>query len=299
MRMDVFIVILNWNAGDDTIRCVKSMDTWQRVRPMIWVVDNDSSDDSVVRIREACPSVRLINNECNMGFSGGSNRGMEAALREGDAPILLLNNDARIEEEAVIQLGQTLQENEQIGFVMPLLYEEGTGKLVTVGRRNPVTHLEARIMERPRDASVIEVETVSGTAVLVNPNMLRQIGLLDEQFFFSAEIVDLCLRGKKAGYSSVVDVRAKATHSVDSSPALRSTLYVYYIVRNRFLILRKQYPYNAALFLFWLMYSSALAGKFLLAGERPSARATILAVRDGIRGRFGNQNERLMPIDKR
>ena len=291
--MDLFVVILNWNAGEDTIQCVKSMDDWQVVQPTIWVVDNNSHDDSVDQIRERCPSVRLICNSVNLGFSGGSNRGMEAALAEGDAPILLLNNDARIGENDVVQLGKTLQENHDLGFIMPLLYETETGKLVTVGRKNPVTHLQSALLELPDSGSLVEVEMVSGTAVLVNPAMLRQVGLLDERFFFSAEIADLCLRANKDGYKCAVDLRAKATHSVGSSPALRSTLYVYYIVRNRFLILRKHYRYNVPLFLFWGLYALALAGKFLLAGKRPSTRAAWLALWDGIRGQFGNQNERI------
>jgi len=106
--MDLFVVILNWNAAEDTIQCVKNMDDWQVVQPTIWVVDNNSHDDSVDQIRQRCPFVRLICNKINLGFAGGSNRGIEAALAEGNAPILLLNNDARIGEENVIRLGQPL-----------------------------------------------------------------------------------------------------------------------------------------------------------------------------------------------
>ncbi|KAA3658852.1 MAG: glycosyltransferase family 2 protein [Chloroflexi bacterium] len=292
--MDLFVVILNWNAAEDTIQCVKNMDEWQVIQPTIWVVDNNSHDDSVDQIRQRYPSVRLICNKTNLGFSGGSNRGMEAALAEGNAPILLLNNDARIGEDDVIRLGQTLEENRSWGFIMPLLVEAETGELVTVGRKNPVTHLQSAILELPDGDPMVEVEAVSGTAVLVNPEMLRQVGLLDEQFFFSAEIAELCLRANKAGYKCAVDVRASASHSVGSSPSLRSTLYVYYIVRNRFLILRKHYRYHVPLFLFWVAYSLALAGKLLLLGERPSARAAWLASWDGVWGRFGNQNERIM-----
>ena len=292
--MDLFVIVLNWNAAEDTIRCVQSVADWQRVQPIIWVVDNDSHDDSIEQIRRHCPAVRLIQNETNMGFSGGSNRGMAAALAEGDAPILLLNNDASIDEGDVMRLEQTLRENGDLGFVVPLLYGAETGRMISAGGKNPIKHMQTRLLELPDGVSVVETEVVSGTAVLIRSETLRQVGLLDERFFSSTEVADLCLRAKKVGYGCAADRRARASHSVDRSSHLRNTLYVYYIMRNRFLILRNHYRYNVFWFLFWVSYSAALAVKLLLAGEWQSARASLLALGDGVRGRFGNQNGRVL-----
>lgn len=290
--MELSVVILNWNAAEDTIRCVREAAGWKEVRPSIWIVDNASADDSAGRIARACPEANLIRSRENMGFAGGTNLGIQAALAAGDAPVLLLNNDAAVSGAAASRLAQTLAENQQIGLVVPLLYDE-SGELIAAGGKNPVKHMQTRVRKLP-EHEVCEVEVVSGTAVLIRPDVFHQAGLLDERFFFSTEVADLCLRAKKAGYTCAVDRRAKASHAVSRSSHWRSTLYVYYIVRNRFLILRNHYRYNAPLFVFWAAYSLALAGKFRLGGQRPSARAVWLALQDSILGRFGRQNERVL-----
>lgn len=301
--MDVSIVLLNWNGAEDTIACLRPLLEWQEVRPLLIVVDNASAGDDVAQIRQALPGVQLIENASNEGFSGGSNRGMVAALTQGtltqgtlaqsDAPILLLNNDAVIAETAVHRLCQTLQENPQIGMVVPQLLNEH-GELVAVGGKNPAFHLQTRVQSFPNEAPVQAVETVSGTAVLIRAAMLRQVGLLDERFFFSTEMADLALRAQQCGFVCAVDRRAQACHTISRSAPLRNSLYVYYIVRNRLLLVRNHYRCRLGLRAFWLAYTLALALKLRLGGQRVTARAVWLALVDGVNGRFGGQNERVL-----
>lgn len=291
--MDVSIVILNWNGAEDTIACLRPLLDWQQVRPFLIVVDNASDGDDVVQIRQSLPGVHLIENETNEGFSGGSNRGMEAALAQGDAPILLLNNDAVIDETAVLQLIQTLDDNPQIGMVVPQLFDEH-GKLVAVGGKNPAFHMQTRVKTFPNEDPVQVVETISGTAVLIRASLLRQVGLLDERFFFSTEMADLSLRARQHGFLCAVDRRAEASHTISRSAPLRNSLYVYYIVRNRLLFLRNHYRWRLDLRAFWLAYTLALALKLRLDGEPVTARAVWLALLDGVNGRFNGQNERVL-----
>ena len=53
------VIILNWNAATDTIRCVRSFAGWQQIRPTIWVVDNASENGSADLIAQACPETTL------------------------------------------------------------------------------------------------------------------------------------------------------------------------------------------------------------------------------------------------
>jgi GT2 family glycosyltransferase len=291
--MELSVVIINWNAAEDTIRCVQHVTSWQTVRPQLWVVDNASLDDSVTRIAHACPHVHLIRSQQNLGFAGGANLGVQAALAISDAPILLLNNDAEMGEVDAAFLVKTLSENQQIGLVTPVLYDEA-GELISAGGKNPVKHMQTRVQELPEGDPVGIVDVVSGTAVLIHSTIFAQIGLLDERFFFSTEVADLCLRAAKAGYLCAVDSRARASHAIGRSSRLRDTLYVYYIVRNRFLILRNHYRRNVWLFAFWILYSLALTVKLAAGKKQPSARAVWLALWDGVRGRFGGQNEQVL-----
>ncbi|NIR25676.1 MAG: glycosyltransferase, partial [Gammaproteobacteria bacterium] len=145
--MELSIIILNWNAADDTIRCVNPLSTWQQLRPVIWVVDNNSVDNSADLIAAECPHVHLIRNPTNLGFAGGTNQGIKASLARDDQPILLLNNDASIGEADVIRLLKTLHENPDFGAVGPLLFEaEKKDRLLSAGGKNPVLHHQTRVM---------------------------------------------------------------------------------------------------------------------------------------------------------
>jgi GT2 family glycosyltransferase len=291
--MNVSIVLLNWNAAADTIACLQPMITWQQVRPLLIVVDNASGANDIAQLRQKLPTVHLIENKQNEGFSGGSNRGMAYALAQGDAPILLLNNDAMISETAVLRLAQTLAEQPEIGLVVPQLVDEN-GELVAVGGKNPAFHMQTRVQGFASDDPVQRVETVSGTAVLLRVAMLRQVGLLDERFFFSTEMADLSLRAQRHGFSCAVERRATVNHTISRSAPLRSSLYVYYIVRNRFLVLRIHYRWRLDLITFWLAYTVALWFKLQLGRQFVTARAVWLALGDGLNGRFGGQNARVM-----
>ncbi len=123
--MELSIIILNWNVAADTIRCARRIASWERLRPTIWVVDNGSTDGSADVIARECPGVCLIRNATNLGFAGGNNHGITQALSAGATSILLLNNDASVEAEDIIRLSDTLQHNELIGSVVPMLYDCG------------------------------------------------------------------------------------------------------------------------------------------------------------------------------
>jgi GT2 family glycosyltransferase len=292
-QMELAVIILNWNAAADTVRCARYVAAWKRLHPTIWVVDNGSTDGSVEVIARECPDVRLIPNSDNLGFAGGTNRGIIHALSAGDAPILLLNNDAFIEEEDVIKLVARLQTDKQIGFIGPLLFDaDQKDRLLAAGGRNPVRYHHSHIYELPASEPLRVVDYVPGTVLLGRPELFRTVGLLDEDYFFTMEVADLCLRARQHDYISAIDTRARAFHALSCRPShLRETLYVYYIIRNRFLFIRKFYP-NLKLFFysFWTLYSLALSVKVQLSGQPATARAIRLGLRDGLRGRFGGQN---------
>lgn len=293
--MDLSIIILNWNAAADTLACVDRLTAWSRLHPTIWVVDNASLDGSADIIVRARPQVRLIRNQANLGFAGGNNRGLAEALTAGNAPILLLNNDAWIEEADVIRLVETLQADPQLGFVGPFLYDaDDREHLLSAGGRNPVLSHHSRLAAPPTSAPVYPVDYVPGAILLARAETLRRVGLLHEAYFFNMEVAELCLRAARHGYRSGIDARARGYHAVSRSSGLRDSLYVYYIIRNRFLLLRQHHRWQIWLYGFWIAYSLALALNLWLKGKRRTAQSVWLGLQDGLAGRFGGQNERVL-----
>lgn len=295
--MDLDVIILNWNADPDTIRCVRGVETWPSLHPSVWVVDNASTPESVQAIVRECPDVRLVRNERNLGFAGGNNRAIALALSGGSSPILLLNNDAHIEERAVAQLLTTLRDNEQIGVVGPLLFDaDRPDRLVSAGGQDIALHINSHVLQIPSGTPLYPVDYVPGTVVLIRRDVFRAVGLLDEDYFFGGELADLCKRARQHGYTSVIDTHARATHSVDRSSDIREKLHIYYVFRNRFLYVRKFYPFGRfALSGFWATYGLGMALKANLTGRQAKARAIRTGVIDGLTGRFGGQNDRVRP----
>jgi GT2 family glycosyltransferase len=296
--MDLAIIILNWNAVEDTARCIHAISSWKRLRPEIWVVDNASTDGSLQAISRGFPGVHLIRNSTNLGFGGGNNRGILGALSIADVPVLLLNNDAWIEETDAIRLIETLQADERLGFVGPLLFDaKQRDRLLAAGGKNPARHHRTHIERLPSGGPIHIVECVPGTVILIRDKVFREVGLLDVDYFYSSEVADLCLRARQHGYMSAIDTRARAFHALGRSSRFRDTLYAYYIVRNRFLLVRKFDQKRKLLFYsIWTLYSLALAVKELLNGRLPAARAIRLGLVDGLRGRSGGQNKRVLAI---
>ena len=295
------VVVLNWNAGAETVECVRRVAGWERLRPRIIVVDNGSADGSADLIARECPGVHLIRNRRNLGFAGGNNRGIEAALAAGDDPILLLNSDALIAEEDVARLRATLEADETIGFVGPLLFDADRSHLLAAGGRDPSLHHLSHLDAPPCDGPVCTVGYVPGTVLLARAEVFRTVGPLEEGYFFSMEVADLCLRAARRGYRSVVETRARAYHALDMRPSdLRRTLYVYYIIRNRFLLCRRVHPaWWPALYAFWTVYSVAIGLKEYLGGHPETARAVYRGLGDGLRGRFGPAAEPMAGRPKR
>ena len=296
--MDLAIIILNWNAVEDTARCIHAISSWKRLRPEIWVVDNASTDCSLQAISRGFPGVHMIRNSTNLGYGGGNNRGILGALSIADVPVLLLNNDAWIEEADAIRLLETLQADERLGFVGPLLFDaEQRDRLLAAGGKNPARHHRSHIERLPSGGPIHIAECVPGTVILIRDKVFREVGLLDVDYFYSSEVADLCLRARQHGYLSAIDTRARAFHALGRSSRFRDTLYAYYIVRNRFLLIRKfHHKWKLLFYGFWTLYSMALAAKELLSGRLPAARAIRLGLVDGLRGRIGGQNKRVLTI---
>lgn len=296
--MDVHVVIVSWNARRDTLSCLQRLSGWTDPAPRIWVVDNGSrSDESLDGLTGAAT---LVHSETNLGFAGGTNLALRRILDESTEPILLLNNDLRLEEEDAARLLETLHAEPRCGIVGPVIVTASEPhSIVSAGCRKLLLRRDPAVRVAPATPTE-EVDYVSGAAVVLRSEVLRRVGLLDESYFFALEVADLCRRAREAGFVCRVDARARAEHDLDRSSELRSTLYVYYAVRNRLLYARRALPRLwPAPVLLWAAYGLQQGIRLWLRRRRATAMATLLGLRDGLLGRFGDRNEAVMAACRR
>jgi len=291
--MKLAVVILNWNGAADTIACAQSVVAWADLAPSIFVVDNASAGEDVARIRAACPHVQMVESRINRGFAGGCNLGMVAALDAGADAVLLLNNDARLDEAGMVRLMNLLAANTQIGIVGPGLWHGE--KLLALGGLDLARSWATHARPDPLPSGPMDVAYVSGTVALIHRRLLSSVGLLDEDYFFSGEMADLCRRAADKGWRCVVDPDVRAQHDVDRSGPQRETVHTYYSLRNRFVYVRKrETSQSGRLLLLWTGRCLRTMGDALLHGNFRRTRVVGLALVHGLGGRVGDANQWLV-----
>lgn len=284
------IIIINWDKALDTLDCLYTISRWSELKAEVIVVDNGSSNEDVSLLRKAGPRFQLVINTTNRGYAGGNNSGITKALDEGFPYIMLLNSDAIISENCVKQLLELMSYSPDLGVLGPLLKEGGKNY---AGGRNIGIYSRTRIPYEPKDSDseLLVVDYVPGSVLLARREAFDKAGLLDEEFFFSGEIADLCRRVQLAGLKCAVYIGCRATHKPDMESTMRETLYNYYTLRNRFLFIRRHFRYTKFIWgLRWFLEGIVQIIIALLKGRRKRAQALWLGLRDGISGRFGDRN---------
>lgn len=290
-RMKLGIILLNWNAEELTTRCVRVLQEWRRLMPNIYVIDNGSIVKEFNFKEDGDVPVFLIQSPTNRGFAGGNNLGIHRALEDGCDYILLLNNDASISERDIEMLLDHLWKDTDIGCIGPCIHE---GNFVYLGGRDigiyPNTRnttIQGNLLD---DVSIVDY--VPGAVFLARREVFERVGLLDEDFFFSGEIADLCTRAEKKGYKCGICPEIIATHVLVTDNPLRSTLYAYYSLRNRFLYIRKHHScVRWILEPFWVLWGIYMCAWTFKMGMRKESAAYRLAILDGLKGIFGDRND--------
>jgi GT2 family glycosyltransferase len=210
----VWIVLLNFQNWQETLSCLDSLKNLEYTNHHIVVVDNASPNDSVKQLRQAVPDLHLIESTKNLGFGGGCNLGIRAALEAQAEYIWLLNTDTRVDPKALEALVETAERDPRVGGVGSVIYDFeppdqiqawGGGKVnLWIGRSWPL-----RTPGLP--------DYLTGASLLLRAEALREVGLFDESFFFYWEDTDLSFRLKRAGWRLIVAKNSIVWHKGGAS----------------------------------------------------------------------------------
>jgi len=232
-------VVLNFRTPDQTALAVNSLRTSRTAPTEILIVDNHSADGSAALLRNAFPDIRVIESGDNLGFSGGCNLGIRAALEVGARFILLMNSDAVLAPDALERLLTAMEETPSLGIVGPvLLSREEPDHVASAGisfseRSGRMRHRAVgRRFAAVGSDRICVVDAVSGCVMLVRREVFESVGLLDEAYFFSFEDIDFCLRARDAGFQTACAHDARAYHEGGRTIGRRSCRRVYFGTRN-------------------------------------------------------------------
>jgi len=245
MSQRVIAVVVHWRDLDDTMGAVASLLAEPGVE--VIVVDNGSAEPAAERLAREAPAARCLRSPENLGYAGGGNLGMRAALALGADVVLLFNNDARVAPGATAAVCAVLASDDAIGVVgAKVLTREDPRRLwlawgrVTYGP-SLVRLAGADALDAPEWNVERDVDWVAGCALWFRRAAIEAVGLLDERFFAYHEEVDWCARVRRAGWTVVYCPSAVVTHTGRGASGGRASIRIrkYFAARNSILYARK------------------------------------------------------------
>lgn len=222
------------------------------------VVDNNSSDGTVHRIRSRYPWVNLIESDDNLGFGRGCNLGFEQVR---SPYTLFLNPDATISKEALETLLDFMDSNPQAGMCAPAI-REPDGTMQAAGLLpTPIGLLQEAFGLGGYEAfrkiqygdKPFRTSWLCGAVLLVRSDVFRTVHGFDPRFFLYFEETDLCRRIADDGYELWAVGEALANHTCGVSTNQLSTLMsnqcvAEYYYKSRFYYLVKHHGWATAAF---------------------------------------------------
>jgi len=212
MPLAVSIVIITRDTKELLKGLLISIEKDVPLKPFIKeviVVNNASTDETDIMVKEEFPWVMLIENERNMGFAASANQGIS---RSTGAYILFLNSDTLIIPCEIEKMLKFMDENKDVGICGPqLVYPDM--ELQRSFAYIPSLFLEIvprSLLSTPH--SPLDVPSLIGAAIMVRREVLETLTGFDERFFFFLEETDLCVRIKGIGHRVAFLPEAKVIH---------------------------------------------------------------------------------------
>lgn len=209
MSKDLTVSIVTYKSRDCILECLESFIAHSGGLDMeIVVVDNNSRDDAMANVKRLYPQVTVIENDSNLGFAGGNN----LVLSNFDSRYCLVSNpDILVMPDTLREMIRFMDDNADAGICgcrilnpdMSLQYScrrYPTPLMVLtrgllLDRLPPAKALVKKylMVDRSHDR-VMPVDWLTGCCLLIRKETVKDVGLMDENYFLYFEDVDLCYR---------------------------------------------------------------------------------------------------------
>jgi GT2 family glycosyltransferase len=244
MNPKISTIILNWNNFKDTKECIESLKQSGIPFFKIIVIDNGSSDNSADLLEKEYKNISeiiFIRNGKNLGFASGVNIGIKLALEINSDYVFLINNDALIKSDTIIELLSVFN-FDNVGISGPRIFFYNEPQKIWQGG-GYFSYLKAGVkvpeknkFENTEKLEKKEVSFLTGCAMLIKKDVFEKVGLFDEKFFFYTEDLDLCLRALRGGFKIMYVPSSKVYHKIEGISKSRTSPFVFYNLSRSFII---------------------------------------------------------------
>jgi len=208
--MQLSVVILNYNVRYFLEQCVLSVqEAIAAIDAEIIVIDNNSSDESVLMMKQKFPDVKLIENKENFGFPKGNNIGVRQAKGKY---ICILNPDAVVAEDTFTKILAFAERQNNLGIIGCKLID-GTGEFLPESKRGiptpwvaftkifgwykifPQTKLfNQYYAQHLNENETGKVDILVGAFMFLERSLYEDLKGFDENCFMYADDIDLSYR---------------------------------------------------------------------------------------------------------
>lgn len=197
------IIIVTFESSEVIRECLSKINL---NKYQVFVVDNNSQDNTVKIIEEGFPEVNLIKLDNNVGYGRANN---VALCKTNTDYALILNPDAFIEDKDIEGVIKVMYEDKKIALASPRIinsrdykdFEQQRKKLQTIYNNQNLT----------------STNFIVGCTMFMNMKIFRKIGFFDEKIFMFSEDNEISARSIKNGYKNIIINNLTAFHAIGGS----------------------------------------------------------------------------------
>jgi len=256
-KIKLAVVILNWNGKAWLQKFLPTLVS-HSAEATVFVADNGSDDDSVSFLTQEFPTVKIIENNENLGFAGGYNK----ALNHIHADYyVLINSDVEVTENWLSPIISFMDGDKNIAACQPKLLDYNNrekfeyagasgGYIDNLGypfcRGRIFDDLEE---DKGQYNNATEVFWATGACIFVRADAFWEVGGFDADFFAHQEEIDLCWRMKNKGYKIMVEPKSVVYHVGGGTLDAGSPFKTHLNFRNNLSMLFKNLPLSYLFFI--------------------------------------------------
>ena len=245
--MKIGIVVINWNGLNLLRKYLKSIID-NSENSTVYVIDNNSSDESVSYLRQKFKEVEIISLDKNYGFAEGYNKGLKKVKEEY---VCVINNDVLVTKDWLNPIREKLKKHPLSiiqpnildinnndffeyagasgGFIDKYGYPFCRGRIFDTLEKDEGQYLDSKIF------------WTSGACLFISKKVFYEIGGFDKRFFAHMEEIDLCWRGFNLGFNCYSVTSSKVFH-VGAATIKKNSKKTYLNYRNSLIMMTKNLP---------------------------------------------------------
>lgn len=273
----IAVVILNWNGAKLLKEFLPSVVNYSK-EATVYVIDNASTDDSLLVLKEEFPSVKIIQNKANYGFAQGYNEGLQCIEEE---IYCLLNSDIEVTENWLTPIQSLFDKNPNTAIIQPKIldyknkaYFEYAGAGGGFIDKFGYPFCRGRIFDtiekdNGQYDNTLPVFWASGACFFIRKEVYRELNGFDANFFAHQEEIDLCWRSFNRNYDTLYCGLSTVYHLGGATLATSNPKKTFLNFRNSLLMLTKNLPSNQLIIIVvGRMILDGIAGiQFLVKGK--------------------------------